>query len=188
MSLPIPDRGADPVPSDALHLRDGLPADLLVLHDDWPRARWPTLPLHRMAAHWLEVHGWFRGLIGDAGLGLLAIRERRVEPAKGTRLVRQQLGTFLTNLHHHHHLESSMAFPSLAGLDPRLTRGFALLDRDHDAIVPLLDATEHAVSSSADLDAIARAIGKLAPLLERHLLDEEDLVVPLLSARRPAGW
>lgn len=181
MSIPVSP------PSDALHLRTGLPAELLVLHDNWPRPLWPTLRLHPMAAHWLEVHGWFRGLIGSAASDLQAIRESRLDPVRGMLIVRQRLGNFLTNLHHHHHAESSMAFPQLAAIDPRLTRGFALLDRDHDVIVPLLDALEHA-AANAGFDDITQAVEALVPLLERHLLDEEDLVVPLLSAHRPAGW
>lgn len=176
-----------PSSADALHLREGLPADLLVLHGEWPRALWPTLQLHPVAAHWLEVHGWFRGLIGGAADQLRAIREQRLEPARGILAVRQQLRTFLRNLHHHHHAESSMAFPSLATVDPRLERGFALLDRDHDAIALLLGVLEQA-AAKGELDALTLAVDELMTPLERHLLDEEDLVVPLLSAHRPPGW
>ncbi|WP_108257968.1 hemerythrin domain-containing protein [Mangrovicoccus ximenensis] len=72
-------------------------------------------------------------------------------------------------------------------LEPRLERGFALLDADHHALDPWLEqlaAEANAlIGASSDREAAARLLGsveRFAPFLERHLEDEEDLIVPVI--------
>lgn len=75
-----------------------------------------------------------------------------------------------------------------------MVKGFELLDRDHDAIEDLVvtmaeaatglhragaGAGELGIHSSALVNAIER--GGL--LIERHLTDEEDIIVPVLTLR-----
>ena len=126
--------------SDELHLRDGLPAEFRYLEPDLPRARWPSTRLHPTAQHWLEIHGWFRGMTQD----LLWLggeqREGRLEAPAYRVAAIPRLRQFLGNLHGHHNHESGHYFPALAALEPRMARGFALLDRDHDAVEHLLSA------------------------------------------------
>ncbi|MGB2201410.1 MAG: hemerythrin domain-containing protein, partial [Pseudooceanicola atlanticus] len=96
------------------------------------------------------------------------------------------------NLHGHHHWEDTKFFPELGAAERDLTPGLDLLEADHTA----LDATLERFTRSAnrvvqlaqlspadmpsevpDVHDSARAI---AALLDRHLSDEEDLVVPII--------
>ena len=180
--------------SDALHLRAGLPAEFRYLEVAYPRARWPVMDLHPMATHWLEIHGWFRGMAGElVQLGDLW-REDRIELADYRRAVLPRLRRFLGHLHGHHHHESGQYFPAMALIEPGMAKGFALLDRDHDAVERLLSAMAQAANAlngaagqSGDqprlaatmADAIESGVG----LIGRHLDDEEEIVVPVLTLR-----
>lgn len=103
-------------------------------------------------------------------------------------------GFLLRELDSHHHIEDHHYFPRLVLLEPRLERGFSLLDADHNALHETLEATARAA------DALLRALrgppgGReaalrmveatdgLGRLLDRHLADEEDIVAPLLLER-----
>ena len=77
-------------------------------------------------------------------------------------------------------------------------RGLVVLDRDHHAIDGHLHdfagaangIIQAAGAGSADKDAVAPMVSVLAKthrFLDRHLIDEEDLVVPVLLKFAPAG-
>ena len=95
-------------------------------------------------------------------------------------------------------VEDQHYFPKLRRLDGRLETGFDILDRDHHAIDPMLHALAgeaNAVLGALDRREAARdATGQLVATLERfggfldrHLVDEEELVVPVLLAHPEAG-
>lgn len=180
--------------SDELHLRAGLPVAFRYLEADCPRQDWPTLPLHPTARHWLEIHGWFRGMSGDlVDLGA-QWREGRLAAAAYRAAALPRLRQFLGNLHGHHHHETENYFPALAAVEPGMAKGFELLDRDHDAIERLLQAMAdaangltRAVTEGADLAphaaALAGAVEGGVALIGRHLADEEEIIVPVLTLR-----
>jgi iron-sulfur cluster repair protein YtfE (RIC family) len=103
-----------------------------------------------------------------------------------------QLGsTFVNQLHGHHRVEDDQFFPQLEALEMRLQRGFEMLDRDHHAIDGLLakftdqanGVLAHDVDDAALREGAAvfrRDLKGLNVLLERHLSDEEDLVLPII--------
>lgn len=184
---------AHPEPVDALGRRDGLPEPFRYLEGAWPRSAWSAVSLHPMAQHWLEVHGWFRGQLSDlADLGG-QWREGRIDAPAYRGAAAPRLRQLLSNLHHHHELETSYAFPRLAAAEPRMSEGFALLDRDHDAIEALLAGMAEAANlligapAAADLaphaDLLAERIDRGGALIRSHLWDEEDIVVPVLNLR-----
>jgi iron-sulfur cluster repair protein YtfE (RIC family) len=178
---------------DHLFARDALPEDFRWLEHDCPRGVWAEPGrIHAMAAHWLEIHGWFRGM--STGLtGLTGQwREGRVSPGQYQGLIMPRLQQFLQNLDGHHQRESRMYFPAFVRQEPRIAAGIDLLDRDHQVVHGLLErmvetanAFNRAVADKAETarpgeelaDAIEAATGPLA----RHLHDEEDIVVPLLT-------
>ena len=181
--------------TDDLHLRDGLPPELRYLEAGCARADWPGLDLHPTASHWLEIHGWFRGMLqGLVDLGHER-REDRLEIPAWRGAVMPRLRQFLGNLDGHHHIESDSYFPALARLEPGMKRGFDLLDRDHEAIHQLMTAmadaanglNRAAVEGDGDLDPLAEAliaaIERGAGPIGRHLRDEEEIVVPVLTLR-----
>jgi hemerythrin-like domain-containing protein len=99
-------------------------------------------------------------------------------------------------LHGHHQIEDTQYFPTLAGLDKTAAQGFDLLDADHQSLDQLLhDLAEGANrvlrgcdTAAAFTDAsgaLHKQITGFKPLLNRHLTDEEELVVPVLLKHSP---
>jgi hypothetical protein len=178
---------------DDLFQRTGLPARFRYLEDQCARAAWPELAIHPTARRWLQVHDWFRGMAqGLVDLGD-ARREGRIEAVAYRAAAMPRLRQFLGNLEGHHHHESEGYFPALAAAEPAMRQGFELLDRDHEAIHALLAATAEAAVAlnqvyAADMlrskaDALAGAVEALVIPVRRHLLDEEEIVVPVLTLR-----
>jgi hypothetical protein len=184
---------------DRLEQREGLPEALKVLLHEHPRPLWQS---HRnfdgLTRFWLERHLMFREL----GVRLVAETEGFLENATDARLYggrMSRLAGFLINeLHGHHHVEDEHYFPVLSGLEPRLAHGFDLLDADHHA----LDGHLHGLADAANAalrtlqsgpapaarDAAGALHGRLqgfGGFLERHLTDEEDLVVPVILQHAP---
>ncbi len=180
-----------------LETRTGLPDALRVLVEQYPRDLWQA---HRnfggTTRFWLERHMMFRDLITRIQTETRAFatgdRDARRFAADTTRMT----GFLLNELHGHHHIEDVHYFPILSGLDARLEGGFTLLDGDHQA----LDTHLHALAdgTNAMLGAIrsgnggAEAAARLGAQLdgfgrfiERHLTDEEDLVVPTILHYAP---
>ncbi|RYG09703.1 MAG: hypothetical protein EON96_17895 [Caulobacteraceae bacterium] len=102
------------------------------------------------------------------------------------------LQSFLGHLDGHHNVESHHYFPVMRQVEPRIGAGIDLLDRDHHAIHEQLEtlfqqglALHQAVAGKAPdaSDAASRlsdVLERAAPLLSRHLEDEEDIVIPLI--------
>jgi hemerythrin-like domain-containing protein len=123
-----------------------------------------------------------------------ALIDRRIDPkAWGGRLVRLGSG-FLGDLVGHHQIEDDAYFPQLAALEPRIARGFEVLDRDHHDLHALIDRFAKGANSAlgksddaARREAAARFLTDLRDferMLARHLTDEEDLVLPVVLKHR----
>jgi len=179
---------------DDLFARAGLPARFRYLESQCARSAWPELELHPTARHWLQVHDWFRGMAGGvADLGT-EWREGRIEAVAYRAAALPRLRQFLGNLEGHHHHESANYFPALAAAEPAMRQGFELLDRDHDAVHGLLlataDAANAAIRAGHDVavlpgavEGLVVAVERLVTPVRRHLLDEEEIVVPVLTLR-----
>lgn len=175
----------------SLFTREGLPDALRVLLRDYPRDGWERDPnFHGLVSFWLSMHLQFRD-----GLALMrddaeAVLDRRMDARDwGGRLSRVG-GQFVQHLHQHHGIEDHHYFPILSQRDPRLTRGFAILDTDHTDLHGLIDGfVEGANAALSSLDApdlrsqagrVHEMLGRFERFLNRHLTDEEELVVPVL--------
>lgn len=180
----------------ALDTRLGWPADLRVLLDRYPRDVWPTHPnLGATARFWLQRHDMFRELGGALGAATTAFREGRI-PAEAFRgWFAPRLQFFLGELDGHHRIEDHAYFPLFRAADARLVRGFDVLEGDHEHIHHRLELVAERANvflrtDAADTDAIRRAADAYADAgdallggLLRHLLDEEDLIVPMILDR-----
>jgi iron-sulfur cluster repair protein YtfE (RIC family) len=182
----------------SLAVRSGLPDALRVLVTEYPRDAWESHPhLTGLIRFWLERHLSFRriqGLLIEETRGL--IDGDRDPDAYARRLAR--LGnSFLGDLHGHHSIEDVHFFPRLQRLDARIASGFDLLEADHQEIDPRLQAL--ADRANAVLTAVregaptAEGAGRLEAelvelqaFLDRHLTDEEELVVPVILAHPEA--
>lgn len=183
----------------ALDTRDGLPDTLRVLLADYPRAGWAQDPnFHGLVSFWLDRHLTFRRIMEALAGDARRLIDRSMDPRDyGGRLAR--LGQILVDeLHGHHQIEDAHYFPVLARREPRIERGFALLDADHKALDAHLAA--FAGAATAALRAIAGGgdgrdwgaafltrLEGLQRLLDRHLTDEEELVVPVILRHGARG-
>lgn len=179
-----------------LATRPGLPDALRVLLAEYPRTGWDAHPhVDGLVRFWLDRHLAFRGLLVAMTADAQAVLDARMDAEDYARRLYRLGGRFVGDLHGHHHIEDDHYFPMLAQIEPRLARGFDLLDSDHHALAVQLDrfvASANGVLTGwrgaglKDATAAFRAtLADCARLLDRHLTDEEDLVVPVILAHGP---
>ncbi|HUO66945.1 MAG TPA: hemerythrin domain-containing protein [Gammaproteobacteria bacterium] len=161
----------------------------------YPRNSWREDATHG-ARFWLEIHDGFRR---EAG-GLIALAD---EHRSGRRTAAQlavvsapRLNGMIARLRDHHEIEEFEYFPAFRVLEPKLAPGFDVLANDHARLQRHVDETVAALAEllaavandSAGMprvtDHYAARAGELCRALERHLDDEEDLIIPLLLERR----
>ena len=180
-----------------LETRAGLPDALQFLLAQYPRDMWQS---HRnfdgLTRFWLERHLMFRSVLGRVQEQTRAFmdgnRDARAYGGETARLT----GALLSELHGHHQIEDMQYFPTLSRLDARLKPGFDLLDEDHHALDAHLQAL--ADDTNAVLQAIRDGADQITPagrlesrltrfgtFLDRHLVDEEELVVPAILHHAP---
>ena len=189
----------DPPPAPATEER--WTPDLLVLRERVPREAWAALPQGSLPATWIAMHDSLRE--GQQMLERMAThwQLKMIDAAtfrdRATPLLRQHLG----HLHGHHRLEDTHYFPQFRNIEPRLAKGFDQLEGDHGTLHASIDALEDLTRRLAALDIdsreanaliqqLAQTLHRFGPTLRQHLLDEEDLVIPLLALaqqRAPGG-
>ena len=176
----------------ALEHRDGLPDALRVLVAEYPRAGWQDDPgFDGLIRFWLDRHIMFRRLLDEMRSGTEGLIDRQTDPRRYLAMVSRYGGMFVNGLHEHHTIEDTYYFPKLAQRDGRISKGFDILDSDHHAIDGHLNgfvtAANDVIAKADDRDQLQDAAGafqaqltKLERLLNRHLTDEEDLIVPVI--------
>ena len=169
---------------DDLRTRAGLPDALRVLLEAFPKEGWEANPRYGpLTRFWLERHLGFRKLTELLREEAEAASDGRLAPEiHGPRLAR--LGTMLIQgLEGHHGVEDHHYFPRLARLAPELERGFVILDADHHALDEELAGFAEAANDAIRGGEAGPLAGRLAGLerfLDRHLTDEEELIVPVI--------
>lgn len=171
--------------------RVGLPDSLRVLADAFPRATWEGhANFGEMVQFWMQRHGMFRDLIAriEADAQAFVDGDRDAQAFKAN--LARYGGFFLNELHMHHQVEDAHYFPRLAALDARIGHGFDMLEADHEAIDGLLKRFADGANAALredEVSTIREQAGvflddarRFHTLLERHLTDEEDLVVPVV--------
>lgn len=177
--------------------RTGWPDELRFLLDRYPRRGWPThANLGALARVWLDIHDGFRKFGGTLAAATVELNEGRVTPERFRTWFGPRLRMFLSHLNGHHQIEDLHYFPLLgAAAEPRLIRGFEVLDKDHHVIHAAMDRLAETANTFLRIepgdaerlrrmgDDYAAASDRLLRLLDRHLDDEEDLIVPLILDR-----
>lgn len=191
------DQGRDMPPSLALDARTGLPDALRVLVHAHPREGWAAHPhFAGLVAFWLERHMMFRRLLTHLRQEGEARLDGRLAPERHAAGLSRYGGLLVQELHGHHHIEDAHYFPVLAQKDRTIGRGFDLLDADHHTLEADLagfaDAANAALRApgAEARDAAGAchvALTRLERLLDRHLADEEDLIVPVILKHGTAG-
>ena len=185
---------------NSLNTRQELPNEIHFLLDGYPRDGWTSHPnFARSIQNWLGAHQMFRQL----GEILLSKTQRfmdnQIDGAGYVTGLGQYGDMLIRNLHGHHTWEDRSYFPELARADQRFQAGQELLESDHLELDNLLDditQRSNRVIKLFDLDPsqIKNDIGplreefaKLSVFLNRHLTDEEDLIVPILLHHKMRG-
>lgn len=190
-----------PAIADALLLPDraGLPDSHSPLRAEYPQAGWRGhVNYGQLADFWLGVHATLRheaaavsAILADPAFAAGAPDMPR--DAFAARFV-PALNGLLQHLDGHHRVEDSVYFPRFRALDPRVAAGFDVLEHDHDLIhqqivgtVASARALLAALPAGGDTllrahDAHAADAALLRHLLERHLADEEEIVIPTILA------
>ena len=168
----------------ALDRRARLPDALRVLVEAYPRAQWETHEnFGELVRFWMQRHMMFRQLIDLLRQDAQRFTDRQIDFETYAPRLSHYAGTLLNELHGHHQIEDHHYFPKLITLDARLERGFDLLESDHDAMDGLLHGMANganAVLQGGEGGAFLDQLKGFGDLLERHLTDEEDIVVPVI--------
>ncbi|MCR9073555.1 MAG: hemerythrin domain-containing protein [Alphaproteobacteria bacterium] len=186
-------RRSDPVDPDLrLGARLALPDALRRLVEDLPQDAWSDHPgFGGLTLFWLERHAGFRSLLkrisDDArttAIGSIDVQDYAPQLYRHAR-------TLLGELHGHHSIEDAQYFPQLRRLEPSVSRGFDLLEADHrdldlrlhefaGAVNGLLQAAQSGALARSDVERFADTVEGFRGLLDRHLVDEEEIVIPVL--------
>ena len=179
-------------PELSLAQRQALPDALHVLLREYPRDSWQTDPgFNDLIAFWLDRHLMFRRLMAEMRKGTEALLDRKLDADRFGAMVSRYGGMFVQQLHGHHTIEDQHYFPMLVQKDARIEKGFAILDKDHHDLDEYLSSfvtrANEVIGLRADRDKLQTAAGRfqdelsqLETLLDRHLIDEEDLIVPVI--------
>jgi iron-sulfur cluster repair protein YtfE (RIC family) len=185
--------------TSAIDERTGWPDELRVLLKQYPRDSWPSTR-SAMARFWIDKHNYLRH---QSAALVAANSEYRNERASATQFgawVAPRLQGFLAELHGHHQIEDHHYFPAFRTAEPRLTKGFDVLARDHELlhqgiveIVETINAFIETIRDESDdsnedaqrvaADRYVAASEAMHNRLGRHLEDEEDLIIPLMIQR-----
>jgi iron-sulfur cluster repair protein YtfE (RIC family) len=132
----------------------------------------------------------FRKVMGQLREGAEGYLDGAKDPMRYAAETQRLAGFFLNQLHGHHQIEDQQYFPMLAAHDAKLVEGFDLLDSDHLAldghIYSLAERTNamlHVAGQAGMRDRAGElhtALSQFHVFLNRHLEDEEDLVVPVI--------
>ena len=175
--------------------RDGLPDALRALVEAFPRDGWEAHANYsHLIAFWLDRHLMFRRLMEVLLTDAEDALDRRTDPVRYKARVSRFGGMLVDQLHGHHQIEDAHYFPVMAGLDAGVARGVEILDADHhalDAVLAEMTDRANAVLTAEEADhrdqtaRLREVLLTFDPLLDRHLVDEEELVVPVLLKYAP---
>ncbi|MGJ8622862.1 MAG: hemerythrin domain-containing protein [Yoonia sp.] len=182
-----------------LKKREKLPDALRVLLAEYPRDGWELDPrFDGLVRFWLDRHLMFRRLMGEMNSATEALLDKKIAPDRFAGILAQYGGMYVNGLHEHHTIEDTHYFPILSKKDKRVGRGFEILDKDHHALDGLLadfvgaaNSTIHAREDDAKLHEATghfhKELRRLDRLMDRHLVDEEELVVPVILKYGSSG-
>ncbi|MEH6727833.1 MAG: hemerythrin domain-containing protein [Hyphomicrobiales bacterium] len=184
-----------------IKLRQGaLPDDMRVLLDAYPREAWDAHPNFRQATrNWLGAHNMFRRLSETVRRDTEHFLDGTLEAEDYAARLSYRGNSLVGSLHGHHGWEDMEYFPELSAADPRFDAGLEILEQDHKVLDEVLDGFATAAIRTLELvdlqDATARDVAgtvhqsasAIEKLLARHLVDEEELAVPIIIHHKLRG-
>ena len=183
-----------------IHTRTGLPTEMQVLLRDYPRDVWSGHDnFAQSIQNWMGAHVMFRRLgevVRELNEGYLS-KDRDTEDFAGR--LSYCGNALVANLHGHHTWEDRSFFPELLGADARFEHGLDMLESDHHVLNETLDTFTRQSNRTLMLIQLDESQAReeaamlrdstdaLEVFLQRHLADEEDLVVPILLHHKMRG-
>ncbi|MEN0001489.1 MAG: hemerythrin domain-containing protein [Pseudomonadota bacterium] len=173
----------------ALDLRSGLPDSLRILLEEYPRQGWEADPAYNgLISFWLDRHMMFRRILEKLHTNAVDCRDGNTDPKSHVAQLARFGSMFVGELHGHHNIEDVHYFPLLAKKDARIKAGFDLLDSDHHALDGHLNkfveranaVLQPSIDPQTALGRFLDNVQRLERLLDRHLVDEEEVVVPVI--------
>ncbi|MEO1733749.1 MAG: hemerythrin domain-containing protein [Pseudomonadota bacterium] len=176
----------------SLHTRAGLPPALRALVEEFPRDGWERhVHFNGMVQFWMERHMMFRRLVDIMQADLQALEDQNMAFETYAPRLSRLGSTLLNELHGHHHIEDTHYFPELIRLDTGIERAFDLLESDHQAMDELLhgmaEGANAVLNGGGSAVAFQERLTHFSSLLDRHLTDEEEIVVPVVLKTGFAG-
>ena len=174
------------------HPDSRLETDWLFLYNKLPPDQWFGADYAYKTSGWLKVHTNIRKRqrilvqISDAYIsGEFDWSEYRSQILK-------RINMHVLKLHQHHGVEDDGFFPEFVSMYPKLAPAFEILGHDHEYLNELLDKlqiqNDQLARSEIEDKALAEELHKtlvaVTDLLQQHLTDEEDLVIPILGLRQ----
>ena len=174
------------------HLDSRLETDWLFLYNKLPPDQWFGADYAYKTSGWLKVHTNIRKRqrilmqISDAYIsGEFDWSEYRSQILK-------RINMHVLKLHQHHGVEDEGFFPEFVSMYPKLAPAFEILGHDHEYLNELLDKLQiqndmlarSEVEDKALAEELHKTLVAVTDLLQQHLTDEEDLVIPILGLRQ----
>lgn len=174
------------------HPDSRLEADWLFLYNKLPPDQWFGADYAYKTSGWLKVHTNIRKRqrilmqISDA------YRNGEFDWSEYRSQILKRINMHILKLHQHHGVEDEGFFPEFVSMYPKLAPAFEILGKDHDYLNALLDElqiqNDALARSEVEDKALAKELHdtlvKVTDLLQQHLTDEEDLVIPILGLRQ----
>lgn len=184
-----------------IDLRQGpLPNEMRLLLDAYPREAWDAHPNFKQATRsWLGAHKMFRRLIESIRKDTEHYLDRSLDPEDYSARLSYRGNSLVGSLHGHHGWEDMEYFPELSAADPRFDAGLDVLENDHKVLDEVLEEfTNSAISTLSMIDLqdktsrdeagkVHNAARIIEKLLTRHLVDEEELAVPIIIHHKLRG-
>lgn len=186
---------------DTYKMRDfDMPEEMRFLLETYPRDNWEAHPgFKEKTRHWLGAHQMFRRVAERVRLDTEAVLNKDIALGDYVGRLSYFGGNLVSNLHGHHGWEDFSYFPELSAADPRFDAGLALLEQDHADLDVVLDDMTRKANRVIKLEALDEkqaheeantvlpAAEAIEAFLNRHLSDEEELVVPIILHHRLRG-
>jgi len=174
------------------HPDSRLETDWLFLYNKLPPDQWFGADYAYKTSGWLKVHTNIR----KRQRILVQISEAYISGEFDWSEYRSQIlkriNMHVLKLHQHHGVEDDGFFPEFVSMYPKLAPAFEILGHDHEYLNELLDKlqiqNDQLARSEVEDKALAEELHKtlvaVTDLLQQHLTDEEDLVIPILGLRQ----
>ena len=174
------------------HPDSRLKADWLFLYNKLPPEQWFAADYAYKTSGWLKVHTNIRKRQRILTQISEAYIDGEFDWAEYRSQILKRINMHILKLHQHHGVEDDGFFPEFIRMYPQLAPAFEILGHDHEYLNALLDKlqiqNDELAKSEGEDKALAEQLHdtlvKVTDLLQQHLTDEEDLVIPILGLRQ----